>query len=363
LNSVDPGFEPDGLARALVSLPAARYPNSFSDWPESPQVKRFYADVTERIRALPDVEDVALAPNSPVDPGWTSRVMVEGGPATVEEGLEESRIRPVTYNYFSVAGIPLVRGRSLNEFDTGRTPPVVMVNQSFAGRYFPDANPVGRWVSFWGAQREIVGVVGDVRFMGLGVPSRPAVYAPMTQLPFGSFNILVKSAGDPAAVLPAIAEQVRQIDGALAVDNLQTVESMMDGLMASRRFTVTMFLLFAALALSLAIVGIYGVISYSVSRRVREFGIRLSLGADASALRKLVAFQGLKMGLVGIVAGGVIAIGVTRFMKSILFEVSALDPTVLGGVALLLALTALFSAAVPAFRASNTDPMTAMREE
>ncbi len=360
LSTVDPGFRAEGLGRLSISLPASRYPNSFWNWPNVVETQRFFRSALERIEALPGVSGVALAANHPVSEGFTTRVTVEGGPQTVEEGVEESRIRPVSYQYFETAGIPVITGRQFNQFDAAESPLVVMVNRAFEQRYFPEG-ATGKTVSFWGGDRTIVGVVGDTKFMRVDSPTPPAVYPPMFQIPFGTFDVIVHSSNDIGSTLLLVRQEIAAIDPLLAVDNLESFESILKTMLAPQRFTAIMFALFGLLALSLAVVGIYGVISYGVNQRTREFGIRMSLGAEPARVRQLVASQGLRLGLAGIAVGGLTALLLTRFLESILFGVSALNPMVLGSVALALTGTAVLASLVPAVRASKTNPMIAIQ--
>ncbi|NIR44898.1 MAG: ABC transporter permease [Gemmatimonadetes bacterium] len=361
---VDPGFNHENLVRLSVSLPQVRYPNSFGDWPNVPEVQRFHAEVVERAERLPFVRSAALALNNPTVPGWTTRVRVEGGPETVEEGVEEERIRPVSAGYFATTGVRLLRGRDFDDRDDGSAPLVGIVNQSFARKYFPDEGALGERFHFWGAWREIVGVVADVKFMGLDQETRPAFYVPLTQVPFSQFDILVRAEpGSTEKVVQAMRTEIRQLDPELAVFNAGSVEQLVSRLMAPQRFNLIMLGLFAALALTLAAVGIYGVIAYGVGRRIREFGVRMSLGADRSRIVQLVLSQGMKLAGVGILLGLVAALAASRLISGLLFDVAAVDPATLAGVAVFLALVALAAAVVPALRAGRVNPVVALREE
>jgi predicted permease len=363
LTRVDPGFQQENLVRLSVSLPEARYPNDFRDWPDVPEVQRFHQEVLERAERLPFVQGAALALNSPTAPGWTTRVVVEGGPETVEAGVEEERIRPVSAGYFATAGIRLVRGRDFDRRDAGGAPPVAVVNESFARKYFPGEDPLGRRFEFWGVSREIVGVVADVKFMGLNQQTRPAFYVPMTQLPFSQFDVLLRADAAPDVVVRAMRAEIRQMDPQLAVFNSASVAELLARSIAPQRFNLIMLGLFAGLALVLSAVGIYGVIAYGVGRRAREFGVRMSLGADGGQIVRLVLSHGLKLGAIGILIGLGGSLAASRIISGFLFDVAAIDPPTLVGVALFLAVVALFSALVPAARASRVNPVTALREE
>jgi putative ABC transport system permease protein len=363
LTRVNAGFQHENLVRLSVTLPAARYPNSFQYWPDVPDVHRFHSEVLARAASVPVISSAALAVNSPVNAGWTSRVIIEGGPQTVEEGVEEERMRPVSHGYFKTIGTPVLQGREFTEFDRGDTPAVVVVNEALARKYFPNEPALGKRLQFWGVMREIVGVVGDVRFMGLNAPPRPAVYSPMSQVPMSQFDIIVRSSEAPDQIVSRMRSEILQIDRQLAVYNTGSFGTFLAGSLAPQRFNLIMLALFASLALVLAAVGIFGVISYGVSQRVHEFGVRLSLGADQGQLRRLVLGQALRMTAIGIVIGLAGSLAGGRFISGLLFDVAALDPATLAGVAVFLSGVALIASVAPAIRAGRVDPMVALRQE
>ncbi len=363
LTQVDPGFRHENLIRLSVNLPAARYPSNFTNWPNAPEVKRFYTEVQESAIRLPSVSHTALAVNAPTNSGWTSRIAIEGGAMTVEEGVEEERIRPISQGYFTTIGTPFLQGRDFGSLDRGEAPPVVIVNNAFVQKYFPDGRPLNTRVQFWGQMREIVGVVDDVRFMGVALPSEPAVYAPMEQLPFSGFDIIIRTTADPDRVINSMRAEIVQSDDALAVFNAASFETLLSTSLAPQRFNMMMMGLFGVLALVLAAVGIYGVISYGVSRRQHEFGVRRSLGAGRGELSRLVLGQGLKLTAIGIAIGVAVAIATSRLIAGLLFNVAPIDPMTLSGVAVFLAVVAILACLVPAQRASRVDPIVALRQE
>lgn len=363
LTRVDPGFRPEGLVTLSVSLPQHRYPSDFRKWPAAPEVKQFHALALERARRIQSVTSTALAVNHPQSPGWTSRVAIEGGPMTVEEGVEEERIRPVTPGYFTTIGTPLRRGRDFTDFDRGDSPPIVIVNDALVHKYFPEDDPIGKRLQFWGVMREIVGVVADVHFVGVNAPPEPAVYAPMSQLPFSEFDILMRGNAQPEQIIQMMRAEIRRIDPELAVYGGRSFESILMDSMGQHRFNMIMLGLFAALALGVAAVGIYGVISYGVSRRAHEFGVRLSLGADRGAVSRLVLSQAFRMAVVGVGLGILGALAASRLISGLLFGVGGTDPATLGAVALFLCLVALTAALIPALRASRVDPVMTLRQE
>jgi putative ABC transport system permease protein len=363
LTRVDPGFRYQHLVTLSVNLPQNRYPNAFQDWPEAPEIKQFYARALERAERIPSVTGAALALNHPVNPGWTTRIALEGGPATVEEGVEEERIRPITPGYFATIGTPLLRGRDFSEFDRGKSPAVVIVNDAFVRKYFPTAPPIGKRLQFWGVTREIVGVVADVRFTGMNAPPEPAVYAPMSQLPFSTFSVVIRGDAAPEQILRAMRGEIRQIDSELAVFAGQSLEALLATALGQQRFNMILLGLFAALALGLAAVGIYGVVSYGVIRRAHEFGVRMSLGADRANVSRLVLSQAVRMAVVGVGLGIIGVVAASRLMAGLLFGVGPTDPMTLGGVALFLCIVAIAAALIPAVRASRVEPVMALRQE
>ena len=282
---------------------------------------------------------------------------------TVEEGVEEERIRPISAGYFETIGTSLFEGRDFGSLDRGDAPLVVMINNALARKYFPDESPLNQRLQFWGRMRTIIGVVDDVRFMGLSQPSRPAVYAPMEQLPFSAFDIILRTTTEPGPVITTMRSEIRQIDPTLAVFDAATFESMLATSLAPQRFNMVMMGLFGTLALTLAAVGIYGVISYGVSTRQHEFGVRVSLGAGRGELQRLVLGHGLKLALIGIIVGLSVALATSRLIAGLLFNVGPIDPLTLGGVAIFLGIIAMVACLAPAWRASRVDPIITLRQD
>jgi predicted lysophospholipase L1 biosynthesis ABC-type transport system permease subunit len=239
---------------------------------------------------------------------------------------------------------------------------VVIVNESFVDKYFPGGNAVGERLQFWGAEREIVGVVGDVSFMGIGAGSEPAVYGPMSQLPFSQFDVIVRGAGDPATVLNAVRGEIRQLDPQLAIFNVQRFEDIMSGSLAPQRLNAVLLGVFAGLALALAAVGIYGVIAYGVSQRTQEIGVRMSLGADRGRVQRMILGEGLRMAGAGIVLGIGGALVASRAAGGLLYGVQPVDPLTWGTVAIFLVVVVATASLVPARRASRVEPVVALRE-
>jgi putative ABC transport system permease protein len=260
--------------------------------------------------------------------------------------------------------IPVLNGRPLNDRDSRRDAvPVLLINESFARRYFPDEDPIGARVLMWRVSREIVGVVKDVKFTGLDQEVPPAVYPTFSQMPFAGFSLLVRTRDDPHQILSKLREQIGSLDRDLALTNLSTLEEMLAGTVAQPQFNMLLLGIFAALALVLAAVGIYGVMSYGVNQRIREIGVRISLGARKSDVLRQVVGEGLKLSSLGIVLGVALAAMVTKTLDSFLFGVGTLDPTTFAAVCVVSVLVALAASILPAWRASRVDPIVALRYE
>ncbi len=362
LQQVDPGFTETNVLLANVQLPAARYPQAFGS-SDLAEVLAFQQRVKEGIARLPGVEAVALAVHHPMNPGWTSRFTVDGRPPVSAGEQEEARINPVSHEYFDTVGIPIVRGRSFTERDRADAPPVVIINETFARRHFPDGDPVGQRISFWGASREIVGVAGDVKFRGLGNDTRQGWYAPMGQIPFGGFTLVVRTTDEPATLVPMVQQEVNIIDLDLPLFGVSSIRDFLTASVARPRFNMLLLGVFAGVAMVLAAVGIYGVMSYGVSQRIHEIGVRLSLGARAADVLKQIVGQGLALAGIGIAVGIGASVFLTRAMSSLLFGVGTTDIATFVTVPLVVGVVAMAATYLPARRASRVDPMVSLRSE
>jgi putative ABC transport system permease protein len=362
MQSVDPGFVADGVLAAGVQLPAARYGLVREDWPDYPALLAFQRDLMERLSALPGVTSVAYAVNDPTDPGWTTNLNIEGmGPDRIDP-TEEVRLRVISSGYPRTIGMELVRGRLPEpRDDLFDSPPVALVNEALVERYFGTEDPIGRSVSNWGIRREIIGVVRDVRFMGVAEPAVPAVYPLFARMPFGGFSILVRTNGDPLTLAGPLRAQVLEIDPDLAIGSISTLDTMLAARSGQSRFNALLLAVFAGLALLLAAVGIYGVISFGVSRRTHEFGVRLSVGATRSDVARTVIGRAMALTAAGVLLGIGGALASSRLLTSLLFEVRPSDPVHLVGVAILAVAVAFLAAFMPARRASRIEPVLALR--
>jgi putative ABC transport system permease protein len=359
LRSVDPGFNPDRLIKAEVSLPESRYKTP-DTWRE------FYDRLLGEIGSQPGSSSTAVAMTLPLKAtsfdtwNWIGH---EGQPYTQATNTA-SQYRPISNGYFQAMQIPLLEGREFNQFDTKDSTPVVILTQSMARRLFPDEDAVGKRVLFGPKSPvEIIGVVGDVKWAALDIPDDMASYAPFNQNPAPFFVIVVRSQSNPSSIAATISDAVHKIDKDLPVSKIATMDDALDTTLAQRRFYLLLMCGFAGLALLLAAVGTYGVISYSVAERTHEVGIRMALGATRATVVSLVVRQALVVGVIGVAIGIAGAYALTRVLKTVLFEVSPTDPITFALVALFLILVSLLASYAPARRATRVDPILALRYE
>ncbi|HEU4935850.1 MAG TPA: ABC transporter permease [Vicinamibacterales bacterium] len=364
LQQVNPGFVTEGVLKAEYQLPASRYPSNFQVWPDFKEQHAFNRALLARAATLPGVRAVAIAGNHPLDPGFTNSFTIVGREAEARTWPEIS-IRRVSPGYFATVGLQLVRGRLLLDSDTTGGAPVALINTSAARRFFGDRDPVGAQIRFWGTARTIVGVVADEKFHGLAEASPIGAYTPLSQTPSagGAGVLLVRTPANPSSLATAVTSAIHAIDPGLAVFAVEPLADTMSRSIGQRRFTMLLLASFAFVALLLAAIGIHGVLSYGVSQRRREIGIRMALGARRPDLVALVVRQGLTLTAVGVVVGFAGAIAFTRLLSSQLFGITAGDPLTFGGVALLLGVVALAATASPAHRAASVDPVVSLRSE
>ncbi len=364
LRNVDPGFSARRVLVVPVSLPGVRYP--FEDWRET---VAFFDRLIERIRTYPGVESVSAGYEHPLAGGWETSFNLPGVFERPVGKRPEARIRPVKAGYFETVGIPLRRGRMFTEQDDSDGPGRVVINESLARAFFVDRDPVGgrlekdHWWGFLSGEWEIIGVVGDVKMDGLASSTPWAMYFLHDQWPFNDMHLFVRTANDPLAIADAVREQIGSLDPLLPVENLRSLDEIRSDSLAEQRFQSWLLGGFAALALVLASVGIYGVLSYMVAQRVPEIGLRISLGARPGDVLRVVLRQGLGLATLGLALGLAGTIALTRLIEGLLFEVRAGDPLTLAAVTVVLLLAALAACAVPALRASRVDPMVALRAE
>lgn len=361
LQSVDPGFDANHVLKAEFQLPDNRYPRDFSKFPNWPERQRFQSDVLTRLQALPDVESVAMATSNPMDAGFTSSIRVAGREEEAR-GWPEPSLRPISTGYLATMRVPVLSGRTFTGSDDMGAPPVVLINEAARQRYFAGHEPLGAQVLLWGASRTVVGVIGDERFKGLSAPASPALYLPLGQSPTAS-AILVRTTGAPELFAPQLRAVMRELDPQLAIYGVEPLSTTIAGTVAERWFTMSMLALFALLALVLAIVGVHGVLSYSVAQRTREIGIRMALGADGAQVKRLILSDGARLATIGIASGLMGAFALSRIMRSMLFGVGANDPATFTGVTVLLICVSVGASWLPARRAARVEPMEALRAD
>jgi len=364
LQAVDPGFSIHNRVTARISLPGALYP-------ELERRIQFFDQLTERVSGLPGVTAVGLASGLPMG-GYNFIISftVEGRPDPPPDQEPSGHLRIVSPGYFEAIGLPLLQGRDFNDSDRRDSGPAVVISKRLADLHFPEGDPIGQRLRIgYGASRdddrvrEIVGIVGDARLGGLSVDPLPAYYLTYRQLPESAMDIVVSAAGNATATIAALRREVSALDADIPVYQVQTLEERVLDSAAPQQFRAALVGSFAAVALLLACVGIYGVMAYSVAQRTRELGIRLALGADRGTVLGLVLRRGLALAGMGIALGLVISAGANRFLASLLFGVAPTDPLTYAAVAALLLAVSLLACYLPARRATRVDPTVAMRAE
>jgi putative ABC transport system permease protein len=353
---VDPGYRADNMLTARISLPPRYRDNS--------QRVQFYERILQRLAVLPGVTAVGATSHLPlINYNMSSTLRVEGRSPAPGEREPTAPVARVNPDYFRTMGIGLRAGRLIEEGDTQDAPAVALLSETLARRLFPTEDPIGKRLSLGGLGVTIVGVVGDIRYSGLDGEIEQAVYLSYRQLPRSGMALVLRGVAEPSNLASALRNVVREIDPALPVYEVMTMNERISNSTAERRFILMILGSFAALALLLAGVGVYGVVSYLVTQRTQEVGIRMALGANRADLLLLFIKQGMGIVSLGVAMGLAGALGLTRVMRSLLFGVSATDPLTFVAVALLLSLIALVACYLPARRASRIDPLIALRHE
>jgi len=361
LASVDPGFDPAHLLTVSLDLPAGTYPDHVRQ-------AAFFSQLLQRIRTIPGVEAAGAVSFLPLtEPNAATSFTVVGRPAPAPGQAPGADIRIADLDYFRAMRIPVRSGRTPTAADGPHAPPVIVVNETLARRIWPGENPIGRLVKVdWAdssAETEVIGVVGDVHGSSLDGEIHPMIYYPQAQRPTGSMWLVIRHLGDPPSLMTAVREMVREIDRTLPVREALPMDARLVQSMSDRRYPMLMLSLFAALAVILSAVGLYGVLAHAVSQRSQEIGIRMALGAQTRDVLHLVVAQGLRVTGLGIAIGLVGALVATRVLRNLLYGVAATDPTTLLIASLGLLLVATLAAYLPARRATKVDPMVALRFE
>jgi putative ABC transport system permease protein len=359
LQSMDAGFDPRGVLTFRTNLPGAKYKTDESQ-------AAFYRRALEQIRAIPGVSAAGAAQVFPLSGSDYILDFTQVGKPPVAPGSEpNAAYYAATPGYFSALHIPLKAGRDFNEHDDAGAAPVAVISETMAQQFYRNENPLGQRIQMGNSSKpaEIVGVVGDVRDQELESKGRAAVYEPAAQVPFGSMYFGVRTEGDPAGLISGVRAVMREIDSELPLDAVGTVDALVSTSLSQRRFAMLLMAIFAGLALVLAMVGIYGVISYSVTQATQEIGIRMALGAGRGhVLRIVLSYAGLLMAA-GLAAGIGASLLTGRFLATQLFEIKTTDPLTLAAVALTLTATGLAASMIPAWRAMRVDPLVALRNE
>jgi predicted permease len=369
LSSIQPGFDPNNVLTARLTVPGTKFSGPAA------QIS-FYDQVLRQVRATPGVESAGLIDSLPMDGGGSHQpVAVEGQPIVPMADQPEVDVRLISPGYLHAMRVPVLRGRDLNDADVAGRPPVVFVSESMAKRFWPNENPIGKHITltfFAGAVREVAGVVGDVKHDSLD-QTRPVetLYWPLSQLTvppseawrsFG-MSLAVRTSADPASAISGVTSAVHQVDPETPVVGVVTMQGLISASLSPQRFNVLLLGAFAGLALVLAAVGIYSVLSYSVRRRVREIGIRMTLGATHSDILQMVVADGMKPILLGVAIGLAAAFALSRVVTSLIYGVRATDPLTFAGVALLLVSVGFLATIFPAYRATRVEPVRTLREE
>ena len=369
LRDTDPGFDSAGVLTFELNLPPTSYPT----WTN---VSDAYDGLLEQIRALPTVKRAGITSSLPLSEplDYLLQVIVVGEPPP-EQGTEpHAWYRQISPELLESTGVPLVRGRTFETRDREDAPPVVIVNRTLARTLFGDGNPIGRQLSgvsgsfgplgqIFNNQTEIIGVVDDVRYGSLREPAAPSMYFPSRQAPFRRMTFVVRTSGDATAIVPMVRREVATTDPNLPLNDVSTLSSVVERSIARDRFAMMLVTLFGVVAVSLAAVGIYGVLSYTVAQRTRELGVRIALGASGPTVLRHVMRQMIVVIGLGVGVGTLGALAATQAISSQLFGVTVRDPVTFGAVALLLGGVACFACYIPALRATKISPMTALRYE
>jgi len=360
LSQVNPGFNPEHVWTMQLSMPPNKYAGP-------PQLTTFSQAVFQRLAALSGVKAVAAVANPPLRSiGWGNSFVIEGRAPLPAGQLIVADNNRVTADYFRAMEIPMVRGRSFSEHDTAQTPAVVVISETMAQRFWPGADPLGEHLTIHDGgpnPREIVGIVKDIKQDALSKESMPMMYTPYAQDPTRNITLVIRSSGEAAGLIAAVRNEIHAVDADQPIDNFLPLTQLVLASVGSQRFSALLFAIFAGVALLLATVGIYGVMSYTVTQSTHEIGIRMAIGGQPRDVFRNVMRRGMTLALIGVAVGLLGAFGLTRVMTTMLFEIRPTDPTTFASIAALLTGIASLACYIPARRATKVDPMVALRYE
>jgi predicted permease len=359
LRAVNPGIDPHNVVTMAVVLPRVQY--------EKAERVRFSDDMLRRVRALPGVESAATIDSLPVDDGGSMQpVAIDGDAPRPLSDQPEMAVRTITPGYVATVRMRLLEGRDFTDADRDGRALVVLVSAATARRFWPNTSAVGKRLTLGlidNQLREVVGVVSDVKVHGLQSNDTQTIYVPFAQLRPGYETLVVRSASDPMSVVPAIVGAIRSIDPSQPVVDIQTMDAVIGESIAQQRFAMRLLSAFAVLALLLAAIGIYGVLSYGVRQRVQEIGIRMALGERATDVVRMVVVEGLKPTVVGLVIGVAGSAALGQVLSTLVFGVTPRDVSTFAVVSILVLAVGLIASLVPAYRATRVDPLLALRAD
>lgn len=374
LRHLDLGFQPQDVLTAQIFLPGSRYPVDPAQFrplqpgvaPQLSKPSAFYAQLMNKLAAAPGIESIGAVSSLPLNPvgiDYDLPVIVQGRPRPRPGEEPQADFRFATPDYFTTMRIPLKAGRLFTEFDGPDATPVAIINETMAAQIFPGDDPIGQRLVLYGRAREIVGVIGAVKHHGFSREPRPEMVLPNRQFQLGGMTLVARSRLEPSVLGATITREVHAIDPELPVSRVRTMEQFQSASVARPRFRALLFAGFASLAMALALVGVYGVMSFTVSQRTREIGVRIALGARRQDVVWMVVRHGMMLAGIGIVAGLAGAAAGTRLLKQLLFGVSTTDPVTFFAAAIALGLASVAATVVPAIRAARVAPVTALRTE
>jgi putative ABC transport system permease protein len=357
LTGVDPGFDPHGVLAFRIALPSTTYTA------DSNRIA-FYDRLLTDLKQQPGVTDAGIVQTMPMRGDYVLSFAIQGRPPAQPGHEPSANYRGISPGYFRALGIPVMRGRVFTEHDIERAPLVAVVDQAFVRRYFPDEDPIGQGIDIGNGTDgfvRIVGVVGNVHYMGLDVTAGPTMYVPFRQDVFSSMWVLARTVADPAAFSPTARRIVRAIDPALPAFSMAPLTDVVSDSVAQQRFSMLLVVAFALTALFLATVGLYGVVAYTVSQRTQEIGVRVAMGAQRSQVLGMIVGGGMRLTLLGLAIGFVASVAISRVTESLLFDMTPFDPFSYAVTAAALLVIAALACYVPARRALRVDPIVALR--